>query len=393
MVSSHRVPRGRALRKLSAGSRGPVALASPPVSDPYAPPAAAPAQGTAEQKPRPASVALAALLTFLSLPAGHVYVGRPLRGVVWLVALTGYVVALEAFAPPLCRAIGLTAVALLFVGALAIAVAATVDAGKLARRRAQRMPVWLVLVVALAAVIVGRVLAFAERALLLESFKVPSGSMLPTIAIGDHLFVDKKTTTAGAPRRGEVIVFPFPEHRDQDFIKRVVGVGGDDIEIKGGRLWIDGWQVPRCRVGEWNYREDDPSMAYAHAGELSVEFLGDASYLVFEDRAAGAPFETMGPWHVKPGEVFVMGDNRNNAHDSRMWFGGVGGGVPVETVRGRAFIVWLGMRGSGVDGSRFGVDLSGRKPSPPAGAPELGADIARCMAERPAGTVAPPSHP
>jgi signal peptidase I len=362
--------------------------------DPYAPPAAAPSPTTGEAPapPRPASMAAAAILTFLFvLPAGHFYVGRPIRGLVWFSAVVAYTVIVEAFAPSLCRAIGIAGMAVWLGGVLAITVAATVDAARLARRRTQRVPVWLVVLVAVGAVIVGRVFAVAERALLLEAFKVPSGSMQPTIAVGDHLLVDKKAS--GAPRRGDVIVFPFPEQPNQDFIKRVIGVGGDDIEIKDGALSIDGWQVPRCRVGEWQYQDASEYGSTSHAGALWVEFLGDASYLVFDDRAGGAPFEaTMGPWHVKPGEVFVMGDNRNNAHDSRMWFGGQGGGVRVATVRGRGFIVWLGQNGGAVDGSRVGVDISGRKPSPPAGAPQLAADIERCMKERPAGTVGPPSR-
>jgi signal peptidase I len=360
------------------------------VTDPYAPPksdvAAADTAGAAGPE-APANRFVAVILTLLLLPAGHVFVGRTQRGLAWFLAANAVGVAGLALTPQICRVAGLGTACVVLGLAFVLAVVASVDAARLARKRVRRTKVWIVVGVAVAAFVAGRLVAVVHRALLIEAFKVPAGSMMPTISVGDHLFVDKKTR--GSAQRGEVIVFPFPERPGQDFVKRVVGLGGDTIEVKGGHVSINGWAIPRCALGAWQYTETEEGRGYPHKGALSVEFLGDASYLIFEDDSAGGG-DVAGPWTVKRGEVFVMGDNRNNSHDSRMWYGGRGGGVPVDTVRGRAFVVWVGQHEEGLNPSRFGVDLTGRRPAPPAGAPELAAAIDRCMAARPPGFVAPP---
>src|SRR5262249_9147222 len=160
----------------------------------------------------------------------------------------------------------------------------------------------------------------------------PSGAMIPTLLVGDHIFVDKLAYRRRAPRYGEVMVFAFPEHREQDFIKRVVVLPGDRLEARSGHPNVNGGTGPFCHVGQ--DADDGPGGYGRHEGELDVEFLGAESYLTFYDAASGAFPEYQGPYQAKPGEYWVMGDNRNNSHDSRMWFGGTGGGVPRELVRG-----------------------------------------------------------
>ena len=103
--------------------------------------------------------------------------------------------------------------------------------------------------------------------------------------------------------------------------------------------------MPSCRVGAWSYTDYDSPITH-HEGDLYVEYLGDESYLTFYDHASGMFPEYQGPYFAKAGEVWVMGDNRNNSHDSRMWFGGQGGGVPFENIRGRALFVWLSVSDS-----------------------------------------------
>jgi signal peptidase I len=174
---------------------------------------------------------------------------------------------------------------------------------------------------AVVAVVALRVVAFSV-------YKVPAGSMLPTIEVGRALLVNKLAKT---PKRGHVIVFGYPEHPEQDFVKRVIALDGDRLEIKNGRPFVNGWEVPSCKLGPYGYADDYDGTA--HAGEIWVEFLGDASYLTFYEAGAMA-VTAQGPWVAKSGEAWVLGDNRNNSHDSRMWFGGIGGGVPRELVRG-----------------------------------------------------------
>jgi signal peptidase I len=177
-----------------------------------------------------------------------------------------------------------------------------------------------------------------------------------------------------------VFEFPDPEpgQEGQDFIKRVIALPGDTLEAHYGHPVINGWVVPSCRAGMYPYREHDGhSSPY---GELFVEFLGDAAYLTVYEQGAAPSRE--GPFHVGPGEVYVMGDNRNNSHDSRRWRGGQGAGVPYANIQGRAMMVWLPF-------SRFWVSVMG-KPTLPKGVPAaLEQGVAKCLAERPTDTTPP----
>lgn len=243
--------------------------------------------------------------------------------------------------------------------------------------------------------------ALLLRAFVVEAFKIPSRSMVPTLAVGDHIFVNKfaygptipwthkRLFSHLPPSRGDVMVFQFPEHPEQDFIKRVVAIPGDKLEAVDGRPVINGWVVPQCKVGTFSYTEGDGPFNQ-HEGELVIEYLGKETYLAFYDRMmmsaqphqkcasdADCPGghgcvdkqcgEYQGPYLVKPGEVWVMGDNRNNSHDSRGWFEGRGGGVPFENIRGRALWVWMSFTPSGaLAWDRIGVSVMGtaRLPKP-----------------------------
>jgi signal peptidase I len=243
--------------------------------------------------------------------------------------------------------------------------------------------------------------ALLLRAVVIEAFKIPSGSMKPTLQIGDHIFVSKfsygpkipflnwRLFENLPPKRGDVMVFEYPDanpaNERQDFIKRVIAVPGDVLEVDSGHPILNGWRVPSCRVGM--YTEDDPSPYGQHSGALYVEFLQDQSYLTWYEEHR-LP-QRQGPYEVKPGEVWVMGDNRHNSLDSRAWVrsdGGIGAGVPFANIKGRALIVWF-------PGSRMLVNVMGH-PRLPDGAPsELVQGIERCLRERPADTVPPaPGH-
>lgn len=256
-------------------------------------------------------------------------------------------------------------------------------------------------------IVIAIMVAMALRAFVVEAFKIPSGSMIPTLQVGDHIFVNKFTYgpaipwtqsrlwTDMPPKRGDVIVFSYPEHPEQDFIKRVIAIPGDKLEVRGGHPIINGWEVPSCRAGTYTYAETQGG--YTHEGELFVEFLGDEAYLTLYDRQS-LQNEYQGPFYVKPGEVFVMGDNRHNSHDSRMWFGNTGGGVPFANIKGRALFVWLSVSEK-IDWSRMFAPVMGRPPSHgplPGMAPAMKAlepAIETCLRERPPleQTQPPPS--
>ncbi len=243
--------------------------------------------------------------------------------------------------------------------------------------------------------------ALLLRAVVIEAFKIPSGSMKPTLQIGDHIFVSKFTygpkvpltdtriLTDLPPKRGDVIVFeypdPDPKAESQDFIKRVVAVPGDTLSVESGHPIINGWRVPNCRVGK--YAHEDPAGFGGSSGELFVEYLGETAYLALYDDHHLA--QKQGPYVVKPGEVWVMGDNRHNSLDSRAWVrkdGGVGAGVPFANIKGRAMIVWFPT-------SRMLVNVMGKPRLPDGAPPELTAAIERCLAQRPPAseTLPPPA--
>jgi signal peptidase I len=241
--------------------------------------------------------------------------------------------------------------------------------------------------------------ALLLRAVVIEAFKIPSGSMKPTLQINDHIFVSKfsygpKIPLLGTrifeslpPKRGDVIVFEYPDinpnNERQDYIKRVIAIPGDTLEADAGHPIINGWRVPGCEVGR--YTDEDPSGFGQHSGKLYVEYLEDTAYLALYD---DNHFQRQGPYHVAAGEVWVMGDNRHNSLDSRAWArrgGGIGAGVPYDNIKGRALIVWF-------PASRMLVNVMG-KPVLPDGAPaELTEGIERCLAQRPPAseTVPPP---
>ncbi len=246
-------------------------------------------------------------------------------------------------------------------------------------------------------------LALALRSFVIEAFKIPSGSMIPTLRVGDHIFVDKlrygpllpfgqgRLFARVPPARGDVVVFGFPERPEEDFIKRVIGHPGDVIEAFNSHPRINGWEVPNCHAGTFSYAESDEVWGH-HEGELFVEFLGENAYLVLLDRSALGSSEHQGPFRVKAGEFFVMGDNRNNSHDSRLWRGGQGGGVPFDLLKGHALFVWFSASSRGVDASRIGTVVTGH-PAVEKASIELQAGIEQCLSARPSNTVPPAAPP
>jgi signal peptidase I len=197
------------------------------------------------------------------------------------------------------------------------------------------------------------------RSFLFEPFRIPSGSMMPTLLEGDFIFVNKfayglrwpvinnKFVEIGEPERGDVVVFKLPSDPSVNYIKRVVGLPGDTVYYDQGskQLTINGESVPVDIVGAY---EDDPGTA------LATEILGRQEHMLLLTRGA---LSRGGTYKVPDGHYFMMGDNRDNSRDSR--FPGVDY-VPEDRLVGRAERIWMNWRRpseGGPEWSRIGKSI------------------------------------
>ena len=252
-------------------------------------------------------------------------------------------------------------------------------------------------------------IALALRAFVFEAFKIPSSSMYPTLEIGDHIFVNKFIYGVRipytevkfferSPSRGEVIVFQYPCDMDRDYIKRVIALAGDTVEVRCNIVYVNGKPIPskmvqdgdHCSYKDYDEREDrwftrkcsryqetvagDPydtfhdeerpkrdaqiakgeqindsrdfptpgsrlipscSQAEEPGQHIEVAQVKGALIELKPESIAGACEQQL-QYKVPPGHVFVMGDNRNNSNDSRIW-----GSVPIENIKGKALFIWL----------------------------------------------------
>ena len=219
------------------------------------------------------------------------------------------------------------------------------------------------------------------RSFLAEPFKIPSSSMMPTLLIGDFILVNKfsygvrlpvlntKILPLGEPARGDVVVFRYPgfscEGRTersgarcevplqpvprQDYIKRVIGIPGDEVVVRNKVIYINGEEVAQTPEGPYIGEGSGRDMT---GMELRRETLGDTPHLTLHSPRPFHPQQTEGVWKVPEGQYFVMGDNRNNSEDSRFW-----GFVPEGNLVGKAFLIWMNWdgRNGGIDFERLGT--------------------------------------
>jgi signal peptidase I len=215
-------------------------------------------------------------------------------------------------------------------------------------------------------------IAVVVRTVAFEPFNIPSGSMIPTLLVGDYLFVSKYSygysryslpfspplfsgrILGSLPRRGDVAVFKYPRDNSTDYIKRIVGLPGDRIQVKQGQLWINGEMCPRVPVGTYEANDGGIRMALAEYQEtlpgsngmppVKHHILKATDGIENSRRPGFDPNREFDPnntpeYVVPPNHVFAMGDNRDNSADSR-FMNGVGF-VPVENLVGRAEILFF----------------------------------------------------
>lgn len=188
------------------------------------------------------------------------------------------------------------------------------------------------------------------RSFLFEPFKIPSSSMVPTLIVGDHIFVSKfnyglslpftkiEFVRWGQPSRGEVIVFLNPKDESLHYIKRVVGIPGDRIEFKGKDLYINSELISKIPVTDLTSIKEAMGRP-DFSGLLYKENLDRVIHYVKYVESAGYEFSrTPQVWVVPPDRFFVAGDNRDDSYDSRSW-----GFVPRENIKGRAQMIWLSL--------------------------------------------------
>ena len=215
------------------------------------------------------------------------------------------------------------------------------------------------------------------RSFLIEPFRIPSGSMMPTLLVGDFVLVNKfayglrlpVTNTrilgaldSGEPQRGDIAVFRYPLNPKEDYIKRIIGLPGDTITVKGEQLFVDGKPVPQTLIGAYRgtdkvsiRMQENPMMSPV---TLHEEDLAGAKHQILQFGYI-EPYNCIGSggvalsdggcqWTVPAGHYFAMGDNRDDSEDSRFW-----GFVPEGNLAGKAFFIWFSL----ADWHRIGTVL------------------------------------
>jgi signal peptidase I len=188
------------------------------------------------------------------------------------------------------------------------------------------------------------------RSFLVEPFRIPSGSMMPTLLVGDFILVNKfsygirlpvlnsKILELGEPQRGDPVVFRYPKQPSVDYIKRVIGLPGDTIFYHNKTVFVNGKPMPQTPVGQYT---GIGTSAQMNGAMLAIENLDGVEHSILinpyaPDLPLGCQVLRQGPVKVPEGQYFVMGDNRDNSNDSRCW-----GFVPEGNLVGKAFGIWM----------------------------------------------------
>ncbi len=209
----------------------------------------------------------------------------------------------------------------------------------------------------LTGIVLAVLLALGVRSLFLEPYNIPSSSMVPTLLVGDYLFISKYSygysrhsfpfslplvpkgrVFADEPERGDVAVFKVPTDNKTDYIKRVIGLPGDKVQLIGGRLYINDTLVPRTPQGSQTVRTEAGFQTYNRYEETLPGGIKHLIYELSDDKMT----DDTDPVYVPQGHYFMLGDNRDNSADSRFW-----GSVPFENLEGKAEFLFYSNNGTG----------------------------------------------
>lgn len=197
-------------------------------------------------------------------------------------------------------------------------------------------------------VLIALALALLIRTFVVQPFKIPSGSMIPTLLVGDHLLVNKFVYGTKVPftnkvvmpieeiKRGDVVVFKFPNEsgskKGVHYIKRVIGLPGDVIDLTRRDIFVNGEKIPQEYLGAYSYKEE----SILTSTDKYLQTINDKSFDVIYRKGliSTARGRFNYPLTVPEGQIFVLGDNRDNSYDSRFW-----GFVPIKNISGRAFMI------------------------------------------------------
>jgi signal peptidase I len=213
-------------------------------------------------------------------------------------------------------------------------------------------------------VVYAGLIAVGIRTVAFEPFNIPSGSMIPTLLVGDYLFVSKYAygyskhslpfspdlfegrIFGSLPARGDVAVFKFPRDNSTDYIKRIVGLPGDRVQVRQGRLYLNGQEVPRESQGLYTVEGDGPRITVRLYRESLPASAGSPAHQhQILEASDDQRYDNTPEFLVPAGHVFAMGDNRDNSLDSRDMSIGVGF-VPLENLVGRAEMIFFSVDGS-----------------------------------------------
>jgi len=254
---------------------------------------------------------IAGLLTFFSIGLGHIYAGEAKRGLILYLGQSIVLLSLlSLFVAPF-----VIALAVILVCGFAYFTFCFLDSVKCARAgkteyRLKKYNKWYVYFAywAMVSIIIQpaiqSVVKVGIKENIVQAYKIPAGSMMPTLLVGDHILVNKYIYKNHAPKRGDIVVFEFPKDPAIDYIKRVIGLAGDLIEIKDKKLFING------------VAQNEKFVIHTDKNTLP---------------ASSAPRDNFGAFTVPSNTLFVLGDNRDNSYDSRFW-----GIVDQQKIKGRA---------------------------------------------------------
>ena len=256
---------------------------------------------------------LAGLLTLFTIGLGHVYSGEAKRGIALYFLGQGTILAI--LLPLIWLWPNIVVFLLAVLCGLGFLVFCILDAIRVSRRHKLRYELkkynrWYVyvLVFAVTSFIIEPAVEITIKRNIVQAYRIPSGAMKPTLEVGDYVLADKLVYKKIEPKRGDIVIFPYPEDPSKDFIKRVVAVGGETVEIIDKQILIN--------------------------GEVIVEpFVIHTDSNITRDNLR--PRDYLGPVRVPDDSLFVMGDNRDHSYDSRFW-----GFVKKSAVKGKAVIIY-----------------------------------------------------